>query len=171
MGIIDTIIIILLVLLFLWGLYKGFIKQAFSLVAWFLAILVPFLFSSKITELFGDKIPETALGTNSLVFVCLFVLTFVIVKIVGHALGKSVQKGALGWVDRFLGGIWGLAKGLLIICVVLLLFKGLASLPIIGGKVDTFISAQLKLGTEGFLPGKYLYENNLLLKLIELINN
>lgn len=170
MGIIDTVIIILLLLLFLLGLYKGFIKQAFSIIAWFLAVLVPFLFSSKITELFGDKLPETAIGTNSLVFVCLFVITFIIVKIIGHNLGKSVQKGALGWIDRFLGGIWGLAKGLLIVCVVLLLLKGLTTIPLLGEKVSDFLTIQLKLNSEGFLPGKYLYENNLLLKLIELIN-
>lgn len=169
MGIVDTIIIIILGLLLFFGLYKGFIKQVFSIGAWFLAVLVPFLFSGKVTELIGDKLPDTGLSANSLVFAGLFILTFIIVKIIGHKLGKSVQKGALGWVDRLLGGIWGLAKGLLIVSVVLLLAKGLTSLPLVGEKILEFITIQLKLGTPGFTPAKYLYENNLLLKLIELI--
>ena len=169
MGIIDTIIIIVLGLLLLFGLYKGLIKQIFSIGAWFLAVLVPFLFSNQITALIGDKLPNTGLSANSLVFAGLFIITFVIVKIIGHSLGKSVQKGALGWIDRILGGVWGLAKGLLIISVILLLAKGLTSLPFVGDKVLEVLTKQLQLGTPGFSLGKYLYENNLLLKLIELL--
>lgn len=167
MGIIDTAIIILLGVLVFLGLLKGFVRQIFSMGAWILALAVPIIFGKTITNIFSDQIPDTALGKSSLVFIGLFLLTFIIVKVLGHIFSKSVKKGALGWVDRFLGMVWGATKGLVIISVVLLLAKALTTLPLIGEEVLGFLSNDLKLGTEGFLPGKFLYENNLLVKFIE----
>jgi membrane protein required for colicin V production len=169
MGIINTIILILLGLLLFFGLYKGFIKQVFSIGAWFLAILVPFLFSKPVTSLIGESKDNSAFGTRSLVFVGLFILTFLIVKIIGHKIGNTIQKGALGWIDRFLGGLWGAAKGLIIVSLALLLIKGIVSIPFIGTPVLEFITSDLKLGSSEFGIGKYLYENNLLLKLIKVL--
>ncbi|MFA5543282.1 MAG: CvpA family protein [Bacilli bacterium] len=167
MGIIDTAIIILLGVLVFLGLLKGFVRQIFSMGAWILALAIPIIFGKTITNIFSDQIPDTALGKSSLVFIGLFLLTFIIVKVLGHIFSKSVKKGALGWVDRFLGMVWGATKGLVIISVVLLLAKALTTLPLIGEEVLGFLSNDLKLGTEGFLPGKFLYENNLLVKFIE----
>lgn len=167
MGIIDTAIIILLGVLVFLGLLKGFVRQIFSMGAWILALAIPIIFGKTITNIFSDQIPDTALGKSSLVFIGLFLLTFIIVKVLGHIFSKSVKKGALGWIDRFLGMVWGATKGLVIISVVLLLAKALTTLPLIGEEVLGFLSNDLKLGTEGFLPGKFLYENNLLVKFIE----
>lgn len=167
MGIIDTAIIILLGVLVFLGLAKGFVKQVFSMGAWILALAVPLLFGKTITNIFSDQIPDTALGKSSLVFIALFLVTFILMKIIGHMFSKSVKKGALGWVDRLLGVVWGLAKGLVIISVVLLLAKALTTLPFIGEDVLTFLTNDMKLGSTQFMPGRYLYENNLLLKFIE----
>lgn len=169
MGIIDTVIIILLSVLVVTGFAKGFIKQIFSIGAWALAIIVPITFTGVVNNLIGDKLPNVSIGTTSIIFVGLFIVTFIIIKIIGHSLGKSVQKGALGWVDRLLGLAWGLAKGLIIICVFFLVVKFLTTLPLIGNTVLEFISKDLELEKESFMVGRYLYNNNLLLKLLEFI--
>ncbi len=169
MGTIDTIILIILGLLLFFGLYKGFVKQVFSIAAWILAIGIPFFFTKPVTKLIGDMDIIKSSNLSSFIFVGLFIITFIIVKIIGHKLGKSIQKGALGLVDRILGGAWGLAKGLIIISLALLILKGLTTLPLIGDSVLKFVNTELKLNEEGFGIGKYLYNNNLLPILINML--
>ncbi len=167
MGIIDTVIIILFGVLVVIGLFKGFVRQIFSFGALVLAIIVPLSFTGVATNFLGEYIPDVPVGKNVIVFVCLFLITFIIVKIIGHKLGKSVQKGALGWVDRLLGITWGALQGLIIVCLFFMFAKLLFALPFIGNTMETFIEGDLKINETGFMPGRYLYENNLLLKILE----
>ena len=169
MGTIDTAILIVFGVFLFLGIYKGFVKSVFSIAAWVIAFIVPFFLSKPATLLIAKFDSSGKFATGSIVFVGLFILTFIIVKIIGHNLSKSVKKGALGLVDRLLGGIWGAARALLIISLVLLLLKGIANLPLVGEGVLKFLTNDLKLNSNANSIGKYLYLNNLLPKFIDFI--
>lgn len=169
MGIVDIVIIGLLLLLLLIGIGKGFIKQAFNIIAWLGAIVVPLLFYGPVTKIVAGDVDPVPFSTTAIVFVCLFIVTFILIKIIGKMLGDGTQKTALGIIDRLLGAAWGLAKGLIIISVVFLAINWLAGLPLIGEKIQVFIDNNI-IGHSTIGIGKYLFENNLLLKLMEVIN-
>ncbi|MDD3191650.1 MAG: CvpA family protein [Bacilli bacterium] len=171
LGIIDIIIIGLVALLFLMGLVKGFVKQLSSIGAWILAAVVPIAVSKPVSTMVVNMGAEDTFATNALVFVGLFVVTFVIVKIIGHSLSKSVQKGALGGVDRLIGGVWGIAKALLIVCLVFILVQWVITLPLIGSSVNTFVSEQLDLANPEFGIARYLYKTNPLSMLLKLLTD
>lgn len=169
MAIVDIIIIGLLVLLLFIGISKGFIKQAFSLIAWAAAIIVPLFFYGPITKLVAGDVDPIPFSTTAIVFVGLFIVTFVFVKIIGSIFGKNIHKTALGFIDRLLGATWGIARALIIISLVFLVLDWLSGLPLAGETITTFISNNITASSSMGI-GKYLYENNLLLKLMELLN-
>jgi membrane protein required for colicin V production len=107
------------------GFVRGFVYEVLSLLAWVAAIAAIKLFH---TQLSGGLAPHvgTAEGAAVLAFALLFLPTFVLVKLLARSIGYRTRKSILGPVDRFLGGGFGLVKGLLA-ATLFFLFANLAT--------------------------------------------
>lgn len=169
MALVDIIIIGLLTLMLLIGLKKGFVKQAFSLIAWGAAVVVPLFFYGPVTKIVAGDVDPIPFSTTAIVFVSMFVVTFVVVKIIGSIFKKNIHKTALGVIDRLLGAGWGLARAIIIISLAFLAMDWLSGLPLIGDTITNFVNNNITVESSIGI-GKYLYENNLLLKLMGLLN-
>jgi len=117
LNILDIIFIVIIVLSMFFGILKGFIKELFSLVFLVLATILSFLYYSEI----GDFLLKYIKNRNVSKFVG-FVLIFVIVLIVGSLVTFFLKKifalGPLKSIDKILGGVFGLIRGILISCVI-----------------------------------------------------
>lgn len=133
-------ILILLVFLFsvLAGLMRGFVKEVLSLITWIVAFTVAAMFATKLAVIFtgsekvqsmvssaSDSIGMSAAEPISVLSIGLcFILIFVVVLIFGSIITSLVSSAVtgvgLGLINRLLGGLFGLARGFLI--VVLLMF-------------------------------------------------
>ena len=115
----DYLIIGVIALSVLISLIRGFVKEAFSLLAWGAALWLAAKYCAKLATLFADKIE-----TPSLRLVIAFGLLFLAVLIVGmfisYLLSQMVQKTGLSGTDRLLGVIFGLSRGVLVIAVVIM---------------------------------------------------
>lgn len=161
MGIIDLIIIALIALLGLFGFFRGFVKQLFSLGAWLISLLLAFFLTKPLMPQIALLFNITqSFSTSAITFIGIFVISFIIIKIIAHLLAKGIQKGALGFVDRLLGLTWGAAKALLIVSLLFLAADFLKTLPLVGPSISNFLDTDLKLTTEAIGIGRYLYENN-----------
>ncbi|MDD4212299.1 MAG: CvpA family protein [Bacilli bacterium] len=161
MGIIDIVIIALAGLLAVIGMFRGFVKELFSLGGWIISIGVAFFLSNPVAPIVVSMTGlEAGFTANALTFVGLFLVSFIIIKIISHSLSKSIQKGALGFVDRLFGIVWGLGKALIIIGLLFLAADYLKTLPFVGTTITNFMTSDLKLETETMGIGRYLYENN-----------
>jgi len=169
MGIMDTVFWIVILIFTFLGIYKGFVKQVFSIAAWILAIILPLLLTSTISKFLYSIFKQEIFANNTAVFIGLFVISFIVIKIIGHFMKKGVQKSGFGFVDRFFGAIWGFTKAMLIISFVLLIVKALTTAPLVGEEVLAFIQKDLHLDSDTFGLGRYIYMNNPLPKLISLL--
>jgi membrane protein required for colicin V production len=87
-------------------------------------------------------------------FVGIFIVTLIVAKLVGLLLSKAVQAVGLGGLDRTLGGIFGLARGLLIV-IAFALVAGLTALPTMPAWKDSFSGRSLAhaaLALKSWLP-------------------
>ncbi len=111
----------------LFAFWQGFIRMAASLAAWIVGIVAAIHFSSVIGTLLPDFGESAAVR-----YVVAFAIILVVVLLAGAALGflvsRLAQAAGLGFVDRVLGAIAGLARGILV-AVLLVLFAGLTALP------------------------------------------
>lgn len=94
------------------GLFRGFVMETLSLIAWVLAVFAIRMFHAPVSAILTEYV-GTPSGAAALAFVLVFGVTFAIGKFIASALGARTRKSVLGPVDRVLGGGFGAIKGLI----------------------------------------------------------
>ncbi|UCG30071.1 MAG: CvpA family protein [candidate division WOR-3 bacterium] len=105
---IDVVIVIIVISLIVHGVATGLIRSAFDFAGIICGYIIAVTYSATV------RIPQI------LAFLLIFIAVVVAFSIVGRIIAKMVHITPLGLVDRILGGLLGLIKGV-IICFVLLL--------------------------------------------------
>jgi len=120
--ILGTILISVLV-----GALRGFMKEVFSLVVWAAAFVIAYLYAGNVAVLMEDHVSlpsaRTAMG-----FTGLFVSVLLIGGLLNYLLGRLVESTGLSGTDRLLGGVFGAARGLVLVITVLLV-AGFTPIP------------------------------------------
>jgi len=124
---VDVAIIIIVTLSALISVLRGFVKEALSLVAWVLAFWVAFTFHQNLATILSEYIDTPSLRLIS-AFALLFVVTLIIAALVNNLISTLVKKSGLTGTDRMLGVIFGIARGTVIVAI-LVLMAGLTQLP------------------------------------------
>jgi membrane protein required for colicin V production len=130
----DIFVILLLVGGGAIGFVRGFVYEILSLLAWAAAIAMIKLFHTQFSGGLGHVV-GTPEGASVLAFALLFVPTFILVKLMARSLGVKTRRSLLGPVDRFLGGGFGVIKGLLA-ATLFFLFANLATDLIYGPEAE-----------------------------------
>lgn len=116
MNALDIIVIVVILLSGLFAFARGFVKEALSVAAWIgagLAALYGLPFVTPIAERF---LPRGAVASAAAGLV-LFVLALIVLSLVTSALSRHVKASSLSAIDRTLGLIFGLARGLVLVCL------------------------------------------------------
>ena len=123
----DYAILVIIALSSLVGVLRGFIKEVFSLAVWAAAFLVAWHFSGDVAEWMSDAVtlPSARLAMG---FAGLFVAVLLVGGLANYLLGKLVATTGLSGTDRLLGGVFGAARGLVLVVAVLLV-SGFTPLP------------------------------------------
>jgi membrane protein required for colicin V production len=107
------------------GIWRGFVYEIFALGAWITGIVCAVIFGTKVAAWIPLKMDEwlKIIAAYALVFV----VVFIFVGVLGFLLTKMIRAVGLSPVDRGLGAMFGVVRGLLIVVVVvfLLSFSGL----------------------------------------------
>ncbi len=127
MSMLDIIVVLVLILTVVRGLMRGLVDTLFSLAAWILAFLAGKWGALLVAPLLPVAIESPAIRYFA-GFAVVFLVVLIGVLLLGHALATLVKAVGLGSADKVLGGVLGLAKGLVIL-VGLTLAAGLTSLP------------------------------------------
>jgi membrane protein required for colicin V production len=109
------------------SIVRGFVREVLSLVAWVAAFWVALTFSHRGAEYLTDYVQNPSVR-EATAFVVLFLATLLIVALVNYFIVQLVEKTGISGTDRFLGMIFGLARGVLIVALLVLL-AGLTSIP------------------------------------------
>jgi membrane protein required for colicin V production len=101
-------------------LLRGFIKEAISLGSWVIAIWISTTFASNLANFLPESIENPAFRLG-LAFIALFVATLILGVMVSILLNQLINKTGLSGVDRALGMVFGLTRGILIVTVFVML--------------------------------------------------
>jgi membrane protein required for colicin V production len=123
----DLIVLSIIVLSVVVSLMRGFVKEAMSLAGWLLALWIAMTFSSGMAELFGDSIKDPTLRLLA-AFISLFVLSLMVGAIINFFASQLVHRAGLTGIDRTIGAVFGLLRGVLLVTIVVMLL-GLTTLP------------------------------------------
>lgn len=122
----DYGVIAVLVLSIAWGAWRGFVHEVLSLAGWIMAFIAANLLATPLAESFPANMrPEfRVVGAFAAVFIGTLVLTALLTALVT----KVVRVSVLQNLDRWLGALFGLLRGLVLI-VAFALIAGLTPLP------------------------------------------
>ena len=116
----DLVILGIIVLSALISLIRGFVKESISLVTWIVAGILAFRYFSPMAGLL-EPFVEAPTIRNVAGFAILFVSTLVVGAIVNFIMSQLVSRTGLSGTDKALGVVFGGARGVLIVTMVVLL--------------------------------------------------
>ena len=123
MNLLDFLLLIPVVWLCIRGFGKGLILELATLAGLALGILAAYFFADELESLLKDYFSFGSTAPKVVAYIIIFLLVMLVVYLIGKIVEKSADLVALGWLNKILGAIVGIAKGILLVCIVLFLIE------------------------------------------------
>ncbi len=119
MNLVDIAILVIIVVSLLMGLFRGLVREVLSLFSWAGALYIAYVFcldGAVYLESYIDQPPFRIVLT----FVGLFIVSLIVFSIISYILYKMFALAGVSGVDRSLGTVFGLARGVVIVAALIL---------------------------------------------------
>jgi len=126
MNALDVFIIVIMVVSFIYSLFRGLVQEIFSL----LSLILGFISAIRIYHIPAGLIShgiDNLFIANVLGFILVFIFVSIGVGLIGKLIKKFVRHIKLESVDRIFGAFFGLMKGAFVVIIVVLIL--IAFLP------------------------------------------
>jgi len=117
----DYIIIVIIAVSTVISLLRGFVRESLALAGWILSIWISLMFMHQMTIFINPylNLPPSILSLVS--FALLFILTLIVSALVTNLFSELVDKTGLSGTDRSIGMLFGIARGGIIVGIIVLL--------------------------------------------------
>jgi membrane protein required for colicin V production len=123
----DYVVIVILALSVVLGFWRGMMSEVLALAAWIVAFWLARAWGSAASALFSGWIEAPGLRLLA-GMVAVFVGVLIVFALGRKMLSYLLRAVGLGWLDRCLGGVFGVLRGLMIVVLGVLLL-GMTTLP------------------------------------------
>ena len=114
----DIVVCSILGLSLLSSLFKGFVKEVFSLLSYLGGFLLAIKYQGNFAQVLMENISSKPIA-KVIAFVTIYVLTYIIISLMGKVIrGMLVSGTKLSMFDRLMGGIVGFGRGMVIVIAV-----------------------------------------------------
>jgi membrane protein required for colicin V production len=111
---VDYIILAIIIVSAVMGLVRGLLRESIAVITWFLAIVLAWYFGSSLEPHLGGVLigsPLRIWAARVIIFVGVLLLGGAIAVVLGHYVRVSMFAG----MDKFLGCVFGLVRGVVIV--------------------------------------------------------
>jgi len=113
---VDYIILAILIISAIMGLVRGLLRESIAVITWFLAIILAWSFASSLEPHLGGVLVGSPLriwAARAVIFVGVLLLGGAVSTVLGHYVRVSMFAG----MDKFLGLVFGIVRGVVIVGV------------------------------------------------------
>ncbi|HEX5055240.1 MAG TPA: CvpA family protein [Gammaproteobacteria bacterium] len=116
----DIVILLVVAVSTVFGVIRGFARNMISLASWILAFVIALSLSEKFAQLLPDDIEQPGLRIG-IAMCILFLVTLIMGMLATFLLEGFVNAARINRLDRSLGGLFGFARGVLFVCLLVVL--------------------------------------------------
>ncbi len=127
MTLLDYAVLAIIGFSVLLSVIRGLVREVLALAAWAIAFIVAWLFGGELATIMPDEIPSAELRMLA-GFAALFFIVLLAMSLVAMGVSHLIKSAGLSAEDRMLGALFGLARGLAVVTLVVLL-AGTTALP------------------------------------------
>ena len=127
MTIFDYLVLFVLIASIVISTLRGLVKEILSLVSWVVAFVVANMFSGQLAALLPPAIPGEVMRLI-VAFIALFIGVRLLMGLLMMAVDALIKASGLSLADRGLGGLFGLARGIVIVLAGVIV-AGMTDLP------------------------------------------
>ncbi|MGA2550737.1 MAG: CvpA family protein [Burkholderiaceae bacterium] len=127
MTVFDYVVVGVIVISVVVSAMRGLVREVLSLIVWVLAFCVANYWAADVAALLPEAVPNPMLRLI-IGFLILLVLTLLVGAFVNVLVLRLIRTARLELADHGLGGLFGFARGILIVLTGVIL-AGLTSLP------------------------------------------
>ena len=133
----DYFILTVLIVSSIYGVYRGLIKEILSLIG----LVLSFYLASNFDNLLANLVPIENKSDFLIIsaFILIFVSTLILTSLLIKIISKVLKFAGLTILNRFFGFIFGMARGLVVILVILYLNQLIPFINLIDPAESTLI--------------------------------
>ena len=126
--ILDGIVAVLIILSAVLAYSRGFVREALAIGGWILAAIVAYFFAPmaeplmKEVPILADFIGGSCDLAMIAAFAAVFAVALIIVSVFTPLFAGAVQRSALGGIDQGFGFLFGVARGLLLVVIGMIIY-------------------------------------------------
>jgi membrane protein required for colicin V production len=142
MGLVDSAVLAIIGISVLLSIWRGAVREVLALAAWVFAFLAAQEYAPVAAMYMPASIVNGSLRLLA-AFVSIFLVVLLATGLVAFLLARLLRSAGLGPLDRGLGAVFGLARGILVV-MILVLLCGLTAFP----RTPAWLNARLSPALE-----------------------
>lgn len=121
----DILLLVVMLVSGLLAMIRGFMREVLSIAAWGIAAVAAVIFSGRLVPLVKSYVSLGDTAVNVIAAAAVFLVVLLIVSIITVRISDMILDSRVGALDRTLGFLFGLGRGLIIVVVAFLFFAWL----------------------------------------------
>lgn len=117
---VDYVIIAIIAFSCIAGLMRGLLREVILLVTWIAAVWLAWTYAGALEPYLGGALAGESVRPWA-ARVLIFLVIVLIGTIIGHLVSRFVRLSLFSGTDRFLGGLFGLLRGAVIVGLIVIL--------------------------------------------------
>jgi membrane protein required for colicin V production len=150
MTLFDYLVLLVLISSVVISMVRGLVREILSLVSWVVAFVLANAYGARVSAWMPDAIPGELLRLM-ISFIGLFIGVRLLMALVMVAVNALIKASGLSLVDRGLGGLFGLARGCVIVLAAVMVC-GMTQIPRQSFWKDALLSPLVEAAAQTLMP-------------------
>jgi membrane protein required for colicin V production len=125
---VDLVVVLIVLVSTVYAIWRGFVAETLSVFAWAAAALAALYFAPIIAPHAKKLISPEWIGTAAS-YVVVFLVVLIPLSFISYRFAENVHNSPVGALDRSLGGIFGVVRGLAIVGIAYIVFSAFVPVP------------------------------------------
>ena len=119
MSLVDIAIVAVLLISLLMGMFRGLVREVLALFSWLAALWVAYRYAVPGAEYLEPYLDQPQLRVVA-AFALIFVVVLIVMSMISYLLSRLFSATGITGVDRSLGTLFGLVRGIVIVALLIL---------------------------------------------------